>query len=397
MFLSILNRMILWELLKIFLLSMVAVTGIVLMGGVVAEASQQGLGPAQVLAIIPLLIPTLLPYSIPATILFATCLVYGRLAADNEILAIKSAGVNIVKVVWPGLLLGVVISLGTMSLYFDLIPLTHYWLRNAVLSDVREVIYAKLKKDGYIKDPKLDFAIFVKEVQGYKLNNTIIKMQNKDNRQNEMVIWAEEGELEVDLLHKQLIVHLHNGDFNRQGVTGKFPKKVEQVALPDKLFANHESSTRDMTWQQLKDSRKDFEEKIQNIDKEIDDGNAGRLTNHAPENIPKHVKNLKDNRKEWVARIRQVDTEFQMRPALAFGCLCFVLIGCPVGIWFSRSDYLSAFISCFLPVVFIYYPIMLCGINFAKEGPLHPAVTVWAANTLVALAGLGLYQRLLWN
>ena len=71
MFLSILHRMILWELLKVFFLSFTALTGIVLMGGLVAEASQQGLGPTQILAIIPLFIPSLLPYILPASTLFA--------------------------------------------------------------------------------------------------------------------------------------------------------------------------------------------------------------------------------------------------------------------------------------------------------------------------------------
>ena len=107
---SILHRMILWELIKVFVMSLVGITGILLMAGIVAEASQQGLGPAQILAAIPLLIPSTLPYTIPATTLFACCVVYGRLAADNEILAIKSSGVNILQVVRPGLLLGLAIS-----------------------------------------------------------------------------------------------------------------------------------------------------------------------------------------------------------------------------------------------------------------------------------------------
>src|SRR5439155_2109578 len=105
------------------------ITGILLMAGIVAEASQQGLGPTQILAAIPLLIPSTLPYTIPATTLFAACVVYGRLAADNEILAIKSAGINILEVVKPGLLLGLVMSASTMGLYYRVIPYTHMLLR----------------------------------------------------------------------------------------------------------------------------------------------------------------------------------------------------------------------------------------------------------------------------
>ena len=79
----------------VFLLSLLGITGILLMAGIVAEASRHGLGPLQILAIIPLIVPSTLPYTIPATTLFATCVVYGRLAHDNEILAIKAAGVSL--------------------------------------------------------------------------------------------------------------------------------------------------------------------------------------------------------------------------------------------------------------------------------------------------------------
>ena len=93
--------------------------------------------------------------------------------------------------------------------------------------------------------------------------------------------------------------------------------------------------------------------------------------------------------------MQQIDAEFQMRPALSCGCLCFVLIGCPVGIWFSRSDYLSAFITCFLPIVFVYYPLMLCGTGMAKEGRFNMVPLVWGADAVVGAMGLLLFWRLL--
>jgi len=132
---GILFRMILWELVKVFGIALFAITGILLMAGIVAEATQQGLGPAQIMGAIPLLVPSTLPYTIPATTLFAACVVYGRLAADNEILAIKAAGVNLVAVVLPGLLLGVAMSGMTMGLYYRVIPYTHHLLRQLVFRD----------------------------------------------------------------------------------------------------------------------------------------------------------------------------------------------------------------------------------------------------------------------
>src|SRR3954454_4053114 len=125
--------MILWELCKVFVIALVGITGILLMAGIIAEASQQGLGPTQILAAIPLLIPSTLPYTIPATTLFATCVVYGRMSADNEILAIKGSGVHFIRVVKPGIILGVVMSATTMALYYHVIAATHSQLRAMVL------------------------------------------------------------------------------------------------------------------------------------------------------------------------------------------------------------------------------------------------------------------------
>src|ERR1700736_2935786 len=147
-FWGIIHRTILWELFRVFALSLVGITGMLVMAGIIAEATQHGLAPNQVLAAIPLLVPSTLPYTIPATTLFATCVVYGRLAHDNEILAVKAAGINILRVVWPGVLLGIAMSCLTLWLYFEVIPTTHHMMRAMVMRDVEEFLSSILKREG---------------------------------------------------------------------------------------------------------------------------------------------------------------------------------------------------------------------------------------------------------
>src|SRR5436309_9699738 len=140
MFGSILHRMIFGQLVRVFVLALVSLTGMFLLGGVVSEAAQRGLSPSQVLMIIPLLIPNTLPYTVPATCLFATCVVYGRLSHDNEITAIKAAGVHLGRLVAPGVLLGALMGAGTLAMYYEFIPETHQALRTQVLGDVEELL-----------------------------------------------------------------------------------------------------------------------------------------------------------------------------------------------------------------------------------------------------------------
>ena len=61
-----------------------------------------------------------------------------------------------------------------------------------------------------------------------------------------------------------------------------------------------------------------------------------------------------------------------MRIALACGSFFFVLLGAPVGILFARRDFLSAFITCFVPIIILYYPLMLLGVNLGKDGHAQP-------------------------
>ena len=109
------------------------------------------------------------------------------------------------------------------------------------------------------------------------------------------------------------------------------------------------------------------------------------------------MRSLNDQVNLTQQQIVALDVELQMRPALSFGCLFFILVGCPVGIWFSRSDFLSAFITCFLPIVFVYYPLMLCGTGMAKEGKFNMIPLVWGADAVVGVTGLILSWRLLRN
>jgi lipopolysaccharide export system permease protein len=118
---------------------------------------------------------------------------------------------------------------------------------------------------------------------------------------------------------------------------------------------------------------------------------------NAPSHFDDHVRQLLADRRVRELQLAGIDTEISARPALALGCLCFVLVGCPIGIWFSRNDYLSAFITCFLPIVITYYPLMLCSLNLAKGGKIIPWTGIWIADGLMLLTALFLFRRLARN
>jgi lipopolysaccharide export system permease protein len=41
--------------------------------------------------------------------------------------------------------------------------------------------------------------------------------------------------------------------------------------------------------------------------------------------------------------------------------------------------------TCFMPIIILYYPLMLFGQNTSKEGLLSPMVSLWIGNLLLAV------------
>ncbi len=399
MFANILQRMIFWELVKVFTLAFTAITGLLLLGGIFQEASQRGLEPAQILAVIPLLIPSTLPYTLPATTLFATCVVYGRLAHDNEILAVRSAGVNVLRMLWPAIILGALMSALTGVLYFETIPVTQRLVREVIIRDVEEYMYTVLRRDGKLMLPQLHFDIFVQRVEGRKLIEAQFMRRDPKTKTFDFIARAREAELQVNVAKQELAVVARDCDVVRKNDDNGFQEKFEWTVELPKIDSIEKQRADHLAWTELWERRDQLGKHIEYIEAEITAHQIMQNLGKAPDHYGKHVQDLRNQVRFLESQVRHIDVEAQKRPALALGCLCFVLVGCPVGIWFGRSDYLSAFITCFLPIVVLYYPLLLCGINVAKtdntEIPL--ALAIWAADGLMGCCAIGLFRRLLRN
>jgi lipopolysaccharide export system permease protein len=428
------NRMIFAELVKVFIMALIGLTGMFLLAGLIQEATQKGLSPLQILFAIPLIIPNTLPFTIPATTLFATCVVYGRMSADNEVLVLRAAGVDIYHLLWPALLLGVCTTAVTAALYYEPIPKSQTLLRNQLLKDGENILYGMIKREGGLRQANLDFVLFVRDVQGKDLIDVVVKKRKPDRLGYELVARSQTARIRIRKVTEaegsstplgstskkddanavdprkkrmtkaggdryEIVVYMdHCFVDSLKGETAAEVRGQEYTTpLPESIFGKDPKERPSaQTWQELLVSRVEVEEDIDELHEEIRSAEARMQS--PDENVRNQAANVKASReygiKDRQRMMRQIDTEMHMRPALALGCLCFVLIGCPVGIWASRSDYLSVFIICFMPTVFVYYPLLLAGLNLAKDGKL-PAATAWLADALGLIASVFLIKRLM--
>lgn len=377
----LLHRYILWELLRIFLLALVGLSTIVVMAGIVQETAQQGLGPEHILMLIPLLLPSTLPYTVPATMLFTVAVVYGRLSADNEITAIKASGIPVRVAIWPAVFLSLVVSGSIFALHYEYIPHTHHRLREMAFNESEEFLYAKLRRDLCFNEPNFNYSIYVREVHGKRLIGPIFKERN-DKGDYLTVASAEEAEIKVDLANKQIIVTLYMVDVIRQGNTsGRFDKDVFTIPFPKK--ANRLARPRERSIPEIIERQKVAEPLERQQRHEL-----GSFPSGSNEDM-KQRNSYYEIRRE----VGELRSELAERPALALGCFFFVLIGCPVAIWFQKSDFLSSFVTCFLPIVLVYYPLNLLTKNLGKDGT-NVYVAMWLGNAVLGIAGLFMLWRL---
>lgn len=395
MFWGRIPRMILIELSKVFLLSLIALTGLILLCGIIAEAMKSGLGPVQVLTAVPLLLPSLLPYTVPTTSLFATCMAYGRLSADNEILAIKAAGIHIRHVLGPAVLLGVLASGATFFLSLDIIPYTHFFLRSHIVGDADELLYNMLRRDGCIKHPRLKYEIHVKSIQGRTLHEVIFKRHGPSGKGFDIIACAKEARLSVNLEEKHVLVEMRNCQIVDGSVRGVLENRIFPLEIPaDWSGSLTKVRSTDMTWSELQFFEIKFQEEQLQMDREIEAQQARIERGRGGPQVREHVSHLINERRLRESYVQSIRVERHLRVALALGCLCFTLIGCPVGIWLSKNDYLSSFVSCFLPIVTVYYPLLFCMINMARANRIDSWLGIHLANVLLLLAGASLFHRL---
>jgi len=116
-----LQRYVLFEVLKLLVLAVVGVSAVILII-LCVRLMNEGLRPSHLRGFLIYLVPYVFPFSVPSGMLIATVMAFGRLAGDNELMAIRSSGVSLRRVIWPVVAVGGLLALGSMELNNDVLP-----------------------------------------------------------------------------------------------------------------------------------------------------------------------------------------------------------------------------------------------------------------------------------
>ena len=387
----LLQRYVMSDLLRVFALALSGLVVVLVFVGVLGEALRSGLGPEQILQILPYVVPSLLPFAIPATLLLTVCVVYGRMGGDQEITACKAAGISVMSVIWPALCFGGVLSVGTLILTDQFIPWARERIQETVWLATEDIFLDTLRTNGHIVDPRTGISISVFAVQGRTLIKPTFRYRQAGG--SVLTVEAERAGIDFDLERKEVVLKLQNAYVERGTFNGKMRTREQRFPIPDR--DTKRKVPRDLTIKQL-------EEELIWLDEKRTELNQTRLlaTTWAlsrgdfeaffrPEFL--HYQFQIDQHTD---RFNKVHTEIHSRFALSCSCFFFALLGTPFSIWQSRRSFLMTFAFCFFPILMSYYPIIIGCITICKSnGNVHPGAVMWLANGLLAVVGLWMLRR----
>ena len=128
--LSVMDRYLASELVLPFLFGVGAFSSVGLAIGslfeLVRKVAESGLPLGIAVKVLLLKIPHFIAYALPTSTLLATLMAYSRLSSDSEIIALRSVGVSVYRIVLPAIVLSLLIS-GTTFLFNELfVPAANY-------------------------------------------------------------------------------------------------------------------------------------------------------------------------------------------------------------------------------------------------------------------------------
>ena len=138
------------DLLRVMLLTLVALTLLMTVLAIIQPLRNVGLGGTQVLHLFIFTMPVMLSFTLPVATLFSATLVYGRFAQDNELLACRASGVSTLSLLRPALVLGAFVTMVSLTLSNVVAP-SLSTMAGMVQANFRGILYQRLKTDGYIE------------------------------------------------------------------------------------------------------------------------------------------------------------------------------------------------------------------------------------------------------
>lgn len=399
------------------------------------ELVGKGLGMGVILEFLGWGCATLLPMALPLATLLSSMMTMGTLGENNELLAIKAAGISLRRVMTPLIVASFFIALGTFFATNNLVPVAYskiYSLRDDILHTKNEIkipegtFYDGI--DGYILrvDRRVDetgmmYGVMVYDHTNNKGNvsltiaDSALMTISKDKSFLTFALYSgtnyEETNTrryrdttlqlqQIDFRHQEMIIPLQNYSFKKSD-DGKFKDEIK--ALPLKQLRYRKDSlgreSGDLYAQRLEDMTRSRALRYNN---QLDTGKTNNFSTYfEPEQLLQwesrnreldayrsastqahelemSMTNLERDSYVYTYLLRRVDENILKKFAGALACFLFFFIGAPLGALIRKGGLGTPAIISVLFFV-LYWVVDVSGTKLARDGAVSSPVGVFIA------------------
>jgi lipopolysaccharide export system permease protein len=369
---SVMDRYIAAQLIPPFLFGMGAFssTGVAIgsLFDVVRKAVEVGIPLAIVAKVLVLKMPQFIAYAFPTSVLLATLMTYSRLSSDSELVALRSCGVSIYRMVFPAIVLSLVVTGMTFAFNEYVVPAANY--------ESTRTLNAALKED---KPSFQDSNIFYPEYE------EITHPDGKKERVLKRLFYANKYDgqqmkgltiLDWSKNNINQILTSESAVWNPGQNTWDFFKGAIYLIAPDATYRNivrfeHQQLQLPRAPLSLAEQGPDYNEM----------------------NIAQAQERLKTIRLSGdEQKIRKLIIRIHQKIALPFACVVFGLVGSALANRPQRTTKATGFGISVL-VIFIYYLMMSFGDALGLSNFLSPIISAWLPNLFGLGSGIFLLVR----
>ncbi|MSU69780.1 MAG: YjgP/YjgQ family permease [Opitutaceae bacterium] len=326
--------------------------------------------------LILLTVASVISYALPMGILTGILLTLGRLSADSEVTAMRTAGISLARIARPVLILAVLGVATGLYVNFESMPWTKLEYERRLHDAVRANPLSFIVPKTFIRNFP-GYVVYVGDKQGLVMRDFWLWELDREGRVRRLVR-ASSGRFDYDDATNELILTLTNGqietrnpknpeDFFGSPLVGSFGISEPRRFSLAELFGR--SSVRQklewMTYRQLQAERQ-------------------RL---AALPVPPGAE------KEQARTRMMVELTVQEKFNTALAVLSFALVGVPLGIKVSRRE-TSANLGVAVVLALGYYFLTVMVGWIDRHPEYRPDLLLWLPNVIFLGVGLWLFSRI---
>lgn len=353
---KILDRYILKEFLAPFFLSVAVLLFLLLTQQILKMVElfiDKGVEPAALLKLFIYLLPSFLVLTLPIAVLIGSISAFNRLSADYEIIAFKSAGIGVYRLLKPVALVSILICAFVYYLSIVAMPWSGSSLKDLALKMLKKQVSIGLE-EGAFNELFKNMVIYVEEMPTFTdLKGIFIYDIRKPDEPH--LLMAKQGSLLSDPDTGILLFQLVEGSEHRKG---KNPQQYQRMMF----------------------SRYDMKIDLNALISQPSDISPDRLTH---QEIKKQLQASGGRDPRWLRSLQGYYRNY----SLPFACLLFGILGVSLGIHTRRAGRLGGF-AIGVAVVGLYYLLMLSGDFMVTARLFPPLLAAWFPNIVLGLGTL---------